>query len=80
METFIIKYGRSIVVGVAALLIGAWLNNYISKQQNKGLLSDLENERAKLRDKEKILTLTIEEKKHLDTLNAEIYILKFKCK
>lgn len=77
---FLKQHWQVIVIGIFGVILGVVLNNWARSYENKKFLDSLVSELTALQNKAKTQTLTPEEQKQMDTLNTEIFILKFKCK
>lgn len=73
---FFKDHWRVIVIALIGVAFGVFLNHVARKYSNRQLLGTLTDELSKLQIKP---NLTEEEQKHIQYLEGEIYILKFKC-
>lgn len=83
MNTIVIffkEHGKVILIGIGGVILGVVLNNMVRAYENKSLLQTLTKELDTLKEKMKTQMLTDDEKKQMDKLIGEIYILTFKCK
>ena len=79
MIKFLEDHWQMILIGVVGVVIGVILNILIRDNENRSLLDSLNKELGILEAKQKISGLTVKEIKEKEKLEAEIYILKFKC-
>lgn len=70
---------RGILIGLAGIFLGVVANNYVRKRENRRILGMLIEEKHLLESKSDNGSLTEIEKRLLDRLQTEIYLMKFKC-
>lgn len=70
---------KVILIGLAGVVLGVVANNWVRKYENRKLLSMLVEEKSLLESKSGNGSLTEIERKLLDRLQTEIFLMKFKC-
>lgn len=70
---------KVILIGIAGVALGVFANNWVRRRENQRLLAMLVEEKLLLESKSDNGSLTEIERRLLDRLQTEIFLMKFKC-
>lgn len=70
---------KLIIIGLAGVILGVVLNSMVRDYENRKFLATLVSKKEELQGKAQSGTITQAEAKMLDKLDAEIYIMRFRC-
>lgn len=79
MINFFSEHWKIMLIGLAGVVLGVFLNWYFGNHSNKKLLEKLTTELELLQEKANTTALSADELNQIQYLKGEIYILKFKC-